>query len=41
MEYLTGRELSPQTMQKFGLGYADGRNSDLVRMLKEKGFPTR
>lgn len=38
MEYLTGRELSPQTMQKFGLGYADGRNSDLVRMLKEKGF---
>ncbi len=38
MEYLTGRNLSPQTMQKFGLGYADGRNNDLVRMLKEKGF---
>ncbi|MBQ5360120.1 MAG: DNA primase, partial [Lachnospiraceae bacterium] len=38
MEYLTGRDLSPQTMQKFGLGYADGRNNDLVKMLKEKGF---
>lgn len=38
MDYLTGRKLSPQTMQKFGLGYADGRSSDLVKMLKEKGF---
>ena len=38
MEYLTGRALSAQTMQKFGLGYADGRGSDLTRMLKEKGY---
>lgn len=39
LEYLTDRALSAQTMQKFGLGYADGRGNDLIKMLKEKGYP--
>ena len=38
MKYLTGRALSPETMKKFGLGYADGRSSDLTSYLKEKGY---
>jgi len=38
MRYLTERKLTPQTMSHFGLGYADGSNSDLVRYLRGKGF---
>jgi DNA primase len=38
LSYLTDRKLSPETMHNFGLGYADGRNSDLVRHLREEGF---
>ena len=37
-EYFAGRKLSPETMNRFGLGYADGRSSDLVRFLREKGY---
>lgn len=38
LSYLTDRKLSPETMHNFGLGYADGRNSDLVKHLREEGF---
>lgn len=38
LEYLTQRQLSPQTMQNFGLGYADGTGSDMVAHLRAKGF---
>lgn len=38
LSYLTDRKLSPETMHNFGLGYSDGRNSDLVKHLREEGF---
>ena len=38
MEYLAGRALSAQTMQNFGLGFADGASNDLVRFLRRKGY---
>lgn len=37
-QYLAGRQLSEETMKKFGLGYADGAGSDLTAYLKSKGF---
>lgn len=37
-QYLAGRQLSEETMKKFGLGYADGAGSDLTAYLKTKGF---
>lgn len=37
-QYLAGRQLSEETMKKFGLGYADGAGSDLTAYLKAKGF---
>ena len=36
--YLAGRQLSEETMKKFGLGYADGAASDLTAYLKSKGY---
>ena len=36
--YLAGRELSDETMKKFGLGYADGTGSDLTAYLRSKGY---
>ena len=36
--YFKDRKLTPETMQQFGLGYADGASSDLVRHLRDKGF---
>ncbi len=36
--YLAGRELSGETMKKFGLGYADGAASDLSSYLHSKGY---
>ena len=36
--YLSGRELSEETMKKFGLGYADGSGSDLTAYLRSKGY---
>lgn len=36
--YLSGRELTDETMKKFGLGYADGAGSDLTAYLRSKGY---
>lgn len=41
MSYLKDRALSDKTMNQFGLGYADGGNSDLVRYLQEKGYSSK
>jgi len=38
MKYLQKRELTPDTMHKFGLGYAGKSGSELVEYLKSKGF---
>lgn len=37
-QYLAGRQLSEETMKKFGLGYADGAGSDLTAYLRSKGY---
>lgn len=37
-EYLRKRQLSDETIKKFGLGFANVSNNDLVRYLKSKGF---
>ena len=37
-QYLAGRELSDETMKKFGLGFADGAGSDLTAYLRSKGY---
>ena len=37
-QYLSGRQLSEETMKKFGLGYADGASSDLTAYLRSKGY---
>lgn len=39
MNYLKGRELSDETMQKFGLGYAGPYSDALYRYLKKQGYP--
>lgn len=36
--YLKNRELSDETMHKFGLGYAGKNGADLVQYLRKKGF---
>lgn len=36
--YLKKRELSDETMQKFGLGYAGKNGANLVQYLRQKGF---
>ncbi len=38
MKYFSDRGLSPETMKKFGLGFADGYRSDLTAYLRKKGF---
>lgn len=38
LEYFRGRELTDETMKKFGLGYADKYSDDLYRYLKSKGY---
>ena len=38
MRYFTGRHLSPEIMNRFGLGFADGARSDLTDHLRKKGF---
>ncbi len=38
MEYITKRELSEETIQHFGIGYASPYGDDLIRYLKSKGF---
>lgn len=37
-EYFSGRQLSDETMRKFGLGYSDKYSDDLYRYLKHKGY---
>lgn len=37
-EYFQKRELSDETMRKFGLGYSDKYSDDLYRYLKSKGY---
>ncbi len=37
-QYLRGRELSDETIQKFGLGYAGKNGAELVDYLRSKGF---
>lgn len=37
-EYFKKRELSDETMQKFGLGYSDQYSDDLYRYLRQKGY---
>lgn len=37
-EYFRKRELSDETMRKFGLGYSDKYSDDLYRYLKSKGY---
>ncbi len=38
LEYLSRRALSPETMKKFGLGFAPAFGSELYKMLKEAGY---
>lgn len=37
-EYFKKRELSDETMRKFGLGYSDQYSDDLYRYLRQKGY---
>ncbi|MDE7311487.1 MAG: DNA primase [Eubacterium sp.] len=41
LAYFRDRELSDETMKKFGLGYADKYSDDLYRYLKSKGYDDR
>ena len=38
MKYLAGRELSPETMNKWGLGYSNKTSDDLYKYLRSKGY---
>lgn len=38
LDYFKKRELSEETMQKFGLGYSDQYSDDLYRYLRKKGY---
>ncbi len=38
MRYFKGRELSEETMKKFGLGFANIKSNDLTLYLKSKGY---
>ena len=38
MRYFKGRELSEETMKKFGLGFANVKSNDLTLYLKSKGY---
>ena len=37
-KYLRGRQLSDETIKKFGLGFANATSNDLVKYLKSKGY---
>lgn len=41
LQYLTNRRLLGETMQKFGLGFANKTSDDLTQYLKKKGFDER
>ena len=38
LRYLTGRQLSEETMKRFGLGFANKTSDDLTKYLRQKGF---
>lgn len=38
LSYFQKRELSTDTMNRFGLGFADGAHSDMVAYLRQQGF---
>lgn len=38
MKYLTDRQLSPETIHKFGLGYSNIYRDDLYKYLRSKGY---
>lgn len=38
-DYLAGRQLKPETIVKFGLGYSDKNSGELYRYMKSKGYP--
>lgn len=40
-QYLRGRQLSDETIKKFGLGFANVASNDLVQYLKSKGYDDR
>ncbi len=37
-QYLNGRQLSEETIKKFGLGFANKTSNDLTQYLKQKGY---
>ncbi len=37
-DYLRGRELTPETIVRFGLGYSDKNSGELYRFMKSKGY---
>jgi len=37
-KYLTGRQLSEETIKKFGLGFANKTSDDLTKYLKQQGY---
>lgn len=41
LEYLQGRELTKETMVKFGLGYSNKTSNDLYQYLHSKGYKDR
>ena len=38
MDYFRQRQLSDETLNRFGLGFADGADSDLVAYLRKRGY---
>ena len=38
LDYFKGRQLSDETIRKFGLGYSSKRGNDLYKYLKSKGY---
>lgn len=39
LDYLKGRQLSDETMNRFGLGYSNKASNDLCQYLRHKGYP--
>ena len=39
LDYLKGRQLSDETMNRFGLGYYNKTSNDLCQYLRHKGYP--
>lgn len=39
LDYLRGRQLSDETMNRFGMGYSNKTSNDLCQYLRHKGYP--